>query len=366
MPVFDSVANTYLCYHESGSIFLCRMMEAEMKHDNRSMRRWLLSAAYLGLIALLLACSVLTGVSQNEAGTLRVADGVIQVRAENGDWVSVAGESLFELTGTLAGIDPWMVAGRTLSTNAMTRIAENLQVGDLVYVQGAVLEDDTWVAYSIELADEQNDSSLVLIGVATSLDPWTVNGIELNVTAETDIQDGITEGMIVRVEILLLDDGVWEVLRIAPLGETTEIDGCATIVATIVSVEGDQVQFQGWPIAVTLGHGDTVGDDEENVNDAQNANENEGENDSDADSSEVGAGQTVLAVICVAEDGTLVIVQIVILDVDQGDDGDPAAGGEKALVCHKPDNKNGGKTLSISQSAVPAHLAHGDTLGACP
>jgi len=35
-------------------------------------------------------------------------------------------------------------------------------------------------------------------------------------------------------------------------------------------------------------------------------------------------------------------------------------------VCHKPDNKKGGNTLSISSSAVPAHLGHGDTLGACP
>lgn len=34
--------------------------------------------------------------------------------------------------------------------------------------------------------------------------------------------------------------------------------------------------------------------------------------------------------------------------------------GKKVRVCHK------GKTISVNQNAVPAHLAHGDTLGKCP
>jgi hypothetical protein len=33
---------------------------------------------------------------------------------------------------------------------------------------------------------------------------------------------------------------------------------------------------------------------------------------------------------------------------------------EKVIICHK------GHTISVSSSAVPAHLAHGDTLGPCP
>ena len=33
---------------------------------------------------------------------------------------------------------------------------------------------------------------------------------------------------------------------------------------------------------------------------------------------------------------------------------------EKVLICHK------GHTISVSPSAVPAHLRHGDTLGPCP
>ena len=36
----------------------------------------------------------------------------------------------------------------------------------------------------------------------------------------------------------------------------------------------------------------------------------------------------------------------------------------KVVLCHKPD-KRGGHEIEVSRSALPAHLAHGDTEGAC-
>lgn len=41
---------------------------------------------------------------------------------------------------------------------------------------------------------------------------------------------------------------------------------------------------------------------------------------------------------------------------DDGSNGN----GEKVIICHK------GQTKEVAPAAVPAHLAHGDTLGACP
>jgi hypothetical protein len=35
-------------------------------------------------------------------------------------------------------------------------------------------------------------------------------------------------------------------------------------------------------------------------------------------------------------------------------------GQQKVTICHN------GQTISVAQSAVPAHQSHGDTLGACP
>jgi len=53
--------------------------------------------------------------------------------------------------------------------------------------------------------------------------------------------------------------------------------------------------------------------------------------------------------------------EVVLIKINfDGDDGDGDDDGEKVTVCHKGKN-----TLSIDSSAVPAHLAHGDTPGAC-
>jgi len=342
-----------------------------MHKNNNSAHRWLLSVAYLGVIAIMMACSVFTGAQLSDDGTLRLEDGVVEVKDENGDWTPVAGSATFELVGELESTDPWTVAGKTFETNELTQIEDGLEAGDLVRVKGAVLEDGTWVAYSIESTVEQTDPIIILIGVVNSVDPWVVNDIDLNVTDETDIQGEITVGMLVRVEILLQPDGTWEVLSIAPLGEPTTTTGCATVVATVVSVNGNEIQFLGWPTTVTLKIDDQ---DENNDQDDEDKDEDEGEegegenegedqeeNDDDGDVV-LSPGQNVSAVICITEDGVIIITQIIILDTDD----DTGENGEKVLVCHKPNSKKGGHTISISSSAVPAHLGHGDFLGPCP
>jgi hypothetical protein len=41
--------------------------------------------------------------------------------------------------------------------------------------------------------------------------------------------------------------------------------------------------------------------------------------------------------------------------------------GDKVAVCHIPPGNTGNpQTIWVSESAVPAHLAHSDTLGSCP
>jgi hypothetical protein len=43
-----------------------------------------------------------------------------------------------------------------------------------------------------------------------------------------------------------------------------------------------------------------------------------------------------------------------------------AAKEEKVTICHRPPGNEKALTLSVGSSAVPAHLAHNDTMGACP
>ena len=320
-----------------------------MDTKNKLSPRWLLIVGQLGIVMLMLACATIgLGAASVEGGTLQVDNGVVEIVDDNGDKLPVAGDSTFEFTAALESLDPWTVAGQTLETNESTDIEDGLQVGDMVHVRGLILDDGTWLAYSIERAEEETQPTIVIIGVVSSVDPWIVNGITLNVTETTNIQGTITVGMLVRVEILLLPDGTWQVLSIAPLGDLTEVPECATVIATVVSVNGNQVQFLGWP-SITL--------DEDVVIEGS---EDEGEQGALI----LTPGQEVIVVVCPSDEGQVVIVQIIIINTDDG--GGTPVEGEKALVCHKPNHKKGGKTLSISTSAVPAHLGHGDTLGVCP
>jgi hypothetical protein len=325
-----------------------------MNTKNKSAARWRLLLGYLGTLTMMLACvGINVGADPEvtrtdpDAALIHLEDGVVEVQDENGDWTPVSEDSAFDVTALLESTSPWKVAGMTLETNESSQIEEGLQAGDLVRARGVILEDGTWLANSIERAAEQVDPIIVLIGRVDSLDPWVVNGIQLNVTEDTDIQGTITPGMFVRVEILLSPDGTWEVLSIAALDEVEENLDCGTVVATVVSVEGNEIQLAGWP-SITLGE------------DVRIEDEAGGE-------VTLSPNQTILLVICPSGEGQVVIVQIIVLIVDI-DDETPDQGGEgggKVLICHKPDKK-GGHTLSISSSAVPAHLGHGDKPGPCP
>jgi len=329
-----------------------------MNTNYKSVVRWPLIIGYLGIVVVLLACATVGSGSATATITetatttvlptptgepqLRLEDGAVKVQGENDTWIPVTGESTFELVGELQSIDPWMVTGNTFATRDTTQIAEGLEVGDLVRVKGVILEDATWLANSIELAEEQTDPTIILIGKVDSIDPWVVHGITLNITPDTVINGEITPDMIVLVEILLLEDGAWEVLSITPLSHFTEIPGCLTVMATIESVNGNEIKLLGWP-AITLGE------------DVDIENEEGGEGT-------LSANQHVLVVVCTSEDGQVVITKIIIVKPEE--DSEPT-NGKKVLICHKPDKK-GGHTLSIAEPAVPAHLAHGDKLGPCP
>jgi cysteine-rich repeat protein len=44
----------------------------------------------------------------------------------------------------------------------------------------------------------------------------------------------------------------------------------------------------------------------------------------------------------------------------------PAAAGDSVVLCHvPPGNPENRKTIEVGGAAVPAHLAHGDEIGAC-
>lgn len=70
-------------------------------------------------------------------------------------------------------------------------------------------------------------------------------------------------------------------------------------------------------------------------------------------------------VITASSPGTVDVVIDVSCEPVDGDDDDDNDGG-KVTICHyPPGNPDNAKTLTVGAPAVPAHLAHGDTIGAC-
>lgn len=315
-------------------------------------------ALFLIVVVVVSACSAAgVGSSAVQQGILQLDNGIVKIKDQSGNLQPLAGDSTFELIGTVESVEPWKVSGRALQRNDATQIAQGVKVGDLVRVRGAVLQDGSWLAYSIEPAKQETNQTVTMIGQVTSTNPWVVNGLPLNVTSDTVVNGEITPGTLARVEILLQEDGTWEVISISPLGDLPTTSGCATVVATVASVNGNQIQFVGWPAPVTVQTAPPT-DNATNDNSTEEDDDNQG-----VDLATLKPGQQVSAVVC-SQNGQLVITKLNTLE-DENDNDNEANGGEKVLICHKPDKK-GGHTISVSSSAVQAHLGHGDKLGQCP
>ena len=81
---------------------------------------------------------------------------------------------------------------------------------------------------------------------------------------------------------------------------------------------------------------------------------------------EDGAQVKVRGVLETVDGKQQVFAQEIKLQDDEEDDVADDGGVDKVTICHRPPgNPGNAKTITISQSAVAAHLAHGDSLGGC-
>lgn len=129
---------------------------------------------------------------------------------------------LFVIQGELTAMegDHWVAAGVGFSVTAETNIMGDPEIGDLVLVEGRILEGNQWVADTVQPA-LTGDQAGAFTGVVESIDgsTWTVGGIQFQVDSETQIDAGIEPGMTVRVAFRILDDGSWLAVRIDSLEE---------------------------------------------------------------------------------------------------------------------------------------------------
>jgi hypothetical protein len=177
-----------------------------------------------------------TGSSWNIAGQVFLTDGdtVITGDPQVGDWVAVEGHLLpdgtrladritllrraeknkFSFTGIVdaIGSETWTISGLTVHVDSLTTIENGLEVGDAVEVVGGVAQDGAFWASRISLAeDEAPGLPFEFTGVVAAMgdSSWTISGVAIAVDENTEIEAGLEEGDVVKVEGHILSDGRW-------------------------------------------------------------------------------------------------------------------------------------------------------------
>lgn len=283
------------------------------------------------------------------------ADTLISGEPQLGDWVAVDGRLLaddtrvadaiwvanpltpthrFEFSGVVesSGAAAWVISGVEIAVDAETEIEADIAVGDSVQVEGLILEDGSWLATEIKLEEDATGGSFEFTGVLESTDPWIVDGRELGVDAETEIQEDLVVGDLVKVEGVITEDGVWlatEIKRSEPTDEDEWAGpGLGGRMVTLChkpdGANPHTITVASPAVAAHLAHGDTRG-----------------------------------ACAETQPPAAAPITRPVAPPVA------PPAGEEMVTICHSPNSRNP-QTLTIPRSALQGHLGHGDTMGACP
>jgi hypothetical protein len=251
----------------------------------------------------------------------------------------------FEFTGYVESIDPWIVSGIAFETMPWTEIEADIYLDDAVKVEGRILEDGTWLAVEIKRLDDEEALYFEFVGTVDSIDPWEVGGISLVVDDETEIQGDIMVGDLVKVEGRILEDGTWVAVEIKPARTVGPGLGCLSISVVVVGVSSSHIELLNWP-TIEL-------------------------DDSIVVEGEIAVDSVILLLVCVDDEGTINIVSViviyqpdVVIVIPPTQPPQPPSGEGDVTICHKPGTP-AEKTMTVPRSALQSHLDHGDALGPC-
>jgi hypothetical protein len=166
---------------------------------------------------------------------------------EDGAWLArsirkaAEPEREFEFTGAVESIDPWVVAGIDFETDSETAIDEGIEIGDRVRVRGRVLPDGAWLATRIDRIDRERPRRFEFVGRVSSMNPWVVGGVTLEVDEDTRIDNRIAVGDLARVKGRILPDNTFLAERIRRVGAQR---GCLTFSVVVTGVTGNRVTLR--------------------------------------------------------------------------------------------------------------------------
>lgn len=239
-------------------------------------------------------------------------------------WISGQGEV------TAMG-ENWVIGGQTFATDANTIIVGNPQIGDIVSVEGRLLPDESRVADRIALVEEDEPT-----------EPPCITDIAIVIAVEDGhlVLDGWPE--IELPEDVSIDGELHAYVRIQ-ITICTDEAGNVTIVGVIIVVGDVPTPTPVPPTDTPVPPTDTAVPPTNTPVPPTNT--------------PVPPMDTPVPPPAATPVPPTSVPPAPTSEPPPDDDG----GSTKVTICHKGKN-----TISVAESAVSAHLAHGDTLGPCP
>ena len=313
----------------------------------------------------------------------------------------------FTFVGAVQAISDtmWTVSNITFTVTPSTTIESGIVVSDVVRVTGNVFADGSRVAASIERLDDPV-RDFTFAGPVDSIDPWIVAGVPISATAQTEIDDDIAVGDMVKVTGQILSDGTWLAAKIDRFEDErrlrVDFTGLVSstdpwVIGGVTIATNDRTKIKGNPQVGDIARvkGDVLPDGTWLAREIRRIESRAGCFSTSDIVSQVSGnqitlfdGQTVALDNSIQVTGTVQVASVIIIQACVGEadqvivisiivvfqldalpptpiPAPPPAEDGKVTLCHKPDGKKGGKTIAVDPSAVSAHLGHGDTLGPC-
>ncbi len=183
-------------------------------------------------------------------------DSTVQLQAGQSTtvpWEAVPGEPAFRMSGEgeVGQIgEVWIIGGQSFQPTESTIIIGNPQVGDWVSVEGRILADGTHVADLIVLLQRSPVNRFTLTGRVEQIGDtgWIVTGQAISVTAETEIEEGILVGDLVRVEGVVTPGPALVAERIMRVHEEPGMP--FEFVGVVEQIADEQWTISGVPVVV--------------------------------------------------------------------------------------------------------------------
>lgn len=196
----------------------------------------------------------------------------------------------------------WIIGDVPIYVNDHTQVVGDLHVGDFISLSGRILQDGRWLADRIELTP-QDSSFFTYNGPLEWMraGTWRIGGHSLLVDEHTEVESGLSIDQILLATFTSQGDGAWLALKIEAFDQFP-----ATPTPTASPAPKPTKRPTKTPVPAAP---------------AQPAK--------------------------------------------PAPKSQPADNSGTITVCHRPNGKSKGKTLTLNAGAAQSHLAHGDALGPC-